>query len=56
MIAPRFVSPQDFAKKWNKLVYFRLSKILWEFKGQVSARPSGKTCGLEPAPASAILV
>jgi hypothetical protein len=56
MITPRFGFTKDFAKKWNKLVYFRLSKILCGFKDQVRARPSGETCGLHPAPAPVILV
>jgi hypothetical protein len=47
---------KDFAKKWNNLVYFRLSKILCGFKDQVMARPSGETCRLSPAPAPVILV
>ena len=56
MIAPRFESTKDFAKKRNNLVYFRLSKMLCGFKDQVRTRPSGGTCGLGPAPASVILV
>jgi hypothetical protein len=38
---------KDFAKEWNNSVYSRLSKILCGFKDQVSARPSGETCGLK---------
>jgi hypothetical protein len=45
-----------FAKKWNDLVYCRLSKMLCGFKDQVRARPSGERCGLRPAPAPVILV
>jgi len=56
IITPRFGFTKDFAKEWNNRVYFRLSKILCGFKDQVSARPSGETCGLHPAPASVILV
>ena len=56
MITPRFEFTKDFAKEWNNRVYFRLSKILCEFKDQVRARPSGETGGLHPAPAPVILV
>ena len=56
MITPRFEFTKDFAKEWNNLVYFRLSKIICGFKDQVSARSSGETCGLHPAPAPVILV
>ena len=38
MITPRFGSTKDFAKEWNNRVYFRLSKMLCEFKDQVRAR------------------
>jgi len=47
MITQRFGFTKDFTKKWNNLVYFRLSKILCGFKDQVRARPSGEKCGLE---------
>ena len=56
MITPRFESTKDFAKEWNNLAYFRLSKMLCGFKDQVRARPSGETGGLRPAPAPVILV
>ena len=46
---------KDIAKQWNNRVYFRLSKMLCGFKGQVSARPSDETGGLHPAPAPVIL-
>ena len=39
-----------FTRKWNNLVYFRLSKMLCGFKDQVRARPAGEKCWLqEPA-------
>ena len=47
---------KDFAKEWNNLVYFRLSKMFYGFKDQVRARPSGETGGLLPAPAPVTLV
>jgi hypothetical protein len=56
MITPRFGSAKQFAKEWNNLVYFRLSKMLCVCKDQVRARPSGETGGLRPAPAPVILV
>ena len=56
MITQRFGSTKDFAKEWNNLVYFRLSKMFYGFKDQVRARPSGETGGLYPAPAPVILV
>jgi hypothetical protein len=56
MFTPRFGFIEDFAKKRNNLVYFRLSKMLCGFKDQVRARPSGETYGLSPGPAPVILV
>ena len=56
MITQGFGSTKDFAKEWNNLAYFRLSKMLCGFKDQVRARPSGETGGLRPAPAPVILV
>jgi hypothetical protein len=56
MITPRFGFTEHFAKKWNNLVYFRLSKMFCGFKDQVRARPSGERCGLRPAPAPVILM
>ena len=56
IITQRFGFTKDFAKEWNNRVYFRLSKILCGFIDHVSARPSGETGGLHPAPALVILV
>ena len=56
MITRRFEFTKYFAKEWNKLVYFRLSKMRCGSKDQVRARPSGEACGLRPAPAPVILV
>jgi hypothetical protein len=56
MITPRFGFTKDFAREWNNLVYFRLSKMLCRFKDQVRARPSGETGGLRPAPVPVIMV
>ena len=39
-----------FKRERNKLVYFRLSKMLSGFKDQLRARPAGEKCWLqEPA-------
>jgi len=50
MITQRIGFTMYFTKKWNNLVYFRLSKIRCGFKDQVRARPSGENCGLTRPP------
>ena len=47
-VAYGFVT-QNFTKEWKNRVYSRLSKMLYGFKDQARARPSGEKCELERA-------